>query len=376
METLKQAGHNTFTVVSEQRGFDIDRINLQEYTHVIAQRQFQPYTLAALVEARRRWGTVLLYEVDDNLFQVHPSSHAYEVFRPTFGKMRDKKTGEWFDSPIKLHAQWVQECDGLIVTTPDLAGQYSRLTNRVYVVPNYLDLHIRDWKTPAPRDPRLEGKLVIGWAGGSTHVDDDEPVRGVLDLVLRDYPDVVFAVCSHPKMMEMFVARQGLPKEQVVFLAPTDFQNYPSIPSQFDIGIAPLADTAFNRNKSALKVMEYGAWGVPYVASDIAPYRRFHNETGGIGGFLAGGKADWDQALRFLIEHDIARGQKAAMLQNEIWNNHGLTENIKKWEDVLTRSLDRNTVSVWQSTEKPGRNSPCPCGSGIKTKRCCGRAFG
>jgi hypothetical protein len=364
LQTLKSAGVcNTHTVMAGRTGFTLEHIDLSGYTHVIAQRQFEGHTLNALLAARQRWGTTLLYEVDDNLHHVHPESHAYRVFRPG-------------GVALKAHDTWVRNVDGLIVTTPELAGQYSRLTNRVYVVPNYLDLNIRDWRTPPPRDPRLEGKLVIGWAGGSTHAEDDEPLRGVLDLVLRDYPDVVFALCSHPQMMELFRSRQGLPKDRVVMLDPVDFVDYPRIPAQFDIGIAPLRDTLFNRNKSALKIMEYGAWGVPYVASDIAPYRRFHQETKGVGGFLAATKTEWDTALRFLIESDTGRGLTAQFGQKEIWDNWGLQENVGKWEEVLTQSLNRNAVSVWESTEKPGRNDACPCGSGVKYKRCCAPAFG
>jgi hypothetical protein len=177
-------------------------------------------------------------------------------------------------------------------------------------------------------------------------------------------------------MMELFRSRQGLSKEQVVMLDPVDFVDYPRIPAQFDIGIAPLRDTVFNRNKSALKVMEYGAWGIPYVASDIAPYRRWHNETKGLGGFLAASKTEWDTALRFLIENDTGRGIKGCDIAAEIWNNWGLQGNVDKWEAVLEKSLNPNSISTWEPTEKPGRNDPCPCGSGNKYKKCCAPAFG
>jgi len=41
----------------------------------------------------------------------------------------------------------------------------------------------------------------------------------------------------------------------------------------FDIAVAPLVDHPFNRAKSALKLLEYGALALPVVASDIEPYR-------------------------------------------------------------------------------------------------------
>lgn len=361
--TLGQIGYRTNIVLAGRPGFRLDHIHLAEYTHVICQRQFEYHTLEKLIEARQKYGTVLLYEVDDNLHHVHPQSHAYKVFKPG-------------GIALKAHDTWVRSCDGLIVTTPDLAGQYTRLNSRVYVVPNYIDFHIRDWTTPVARDERLVGKTVIGWAGGSTHAEDDEPLRGVLCSILRDYDDVVLALCSHPELMKLFAYRQQVPKEKVVLLDPVDFQTYPVIPAQFDIGIAPLRDTLFNRNKSCLKIMEYGARNVPYVASDIAPYRRFHKDTDGLGGFIAERKTEWDVALRHLIEHPEARKKRGAEFGDLIRERYSLVPNIGQWEEVLEQSLDRNAVRVWESTEKPGRNAPCPCGSGVKTKKCCGRAFG
>lgn len=364
LTTLKQQGHHVQRYLVGDPKWKWEYLpDLGQFTHIVAQRQFDLHLLEVLAQVRKKTGCVLLMEVDDNLFRVHPESHAYKVFKPG-------------SDALRAHEKWLRTCDGLIVTTPDLAGQYSRLTNRVYVVQNYIDFHLRDWDTPVPRDERLVGKTVIGWAGGSTHAEDDEPLRGVLCGILRDYPDVVLSLCSHPSLMNLIVKRQEVPKERVVFLDPVDFEHYTKIPAQFDIGLAPLRGTLFNRNKSYLKIMEYGARGVPYVASDIAPYRRFHKETDGIGGFLAEGKSDWDVALRHLIEHPKWRKQRGEDFEALIREQYNLESNIWQWEEVLEQSLNRNTVSAWESTEKPGRNDPCPCGSGLKTKRCCRNAFG
>lgn len=361
--TLKRAGHDVMVMMAGNPKFDISRHDLEQYSHIICQRQINPHTLQHLLEWRHRTNGVLLYEVDDNLHRVHPQSHAYKVFKPG-GQI------------LKIVDQWIKNVDGLIVTTPDLAAAYTHLTNRIWVLNNYLDLHIRDWDTPVPRPEQLEGKLVIGWAGGSTHTDDDEPLRGVLPQILMDYDDVVFALCSHPGLMQLFIRRLGLPPEKCVTLQPVDFELYPRVPAMFDIGVAPLRDTGFNRNKSALKIMEYGARGVPYVASDIAPYRRFHLETNGVGGFLAEGKTDWDVALRTLIEQPKVRERHAKDIYETVRRDYSLVGNIGKWEDVLTQSLDRSRVSTWMNTEKPGRNDRCPCGSEKKYKRCCYPAFG
>lgn len=50
---------------------------------------------------------------------------------------------------------------------------------------------------------------------------------------------------------------------------------------------------------------------------------------------------------------------------------------LTEWEDVLTGQRRREIRDQWRQdkqavSEKIGRNSPCPCGSGKKYKKCCG----
>ena len=54
----------------------------------------------------------------------------------------------------------------------------------------------------------------------------------------------------------------------------------------FDIGLAPLADTEWERGKCGLKVLQYMACGIPVVASPVGVQRDFVERSGG--GLLAG----------------------------------------------------------------------------------------
>ena len=46
-----------------------------------------------------------------------------------------------------------------------------------------------------------------------------------------------------------------------------------------------------------------------------------------------------------------------------------LPEDLKPFIDIKEFTEDK-TIHV---TQEPGRNAPCPCGSGKKYKKCCGR---
>ena len=52
--------------------------------------------------------------------------------------------------------------------------------------------------------------------------------------------------------------------------------------------------------------------------------------------------------------------------------------NLEQWDNVLTREKRLEIYNEFKksktvrATKKPGRNEPCPCGSGKKYKKCCG----
>ncbi len=54
-----------------------------------------------------------------------------------------------------------------------------------------------------------------------------------------------------------------------------EFKDAYKLPAQADISLVPLPKSKFKSGKSELKILESGAWRVPSIASDTAPYRRF-----------------------------------------------------------------------------------------------------
>ena len=52
---------------------------------------------------------------------------------------------------------------------------------------------------------------------------------------------------------------------------------------------------------------------------------------------------------------------------------------LDQWNDVLSVEKRREIYKAYKCSKtvhvekKPGRNDPCPCGSGKKYKKCCGK---
>lgn len=82
--------------------------------------------------------------------------------------------------------------------------------------------------------------------------------------------------------------------------------------AEADCGIMPLPDTAFSRGKCAYKLLQYGAAGLPAVASPVGANAQVIEETGG---WAAAGVDAWTDALVALLEETDstrrARGLKA-----------------------------------------------------------------
>lgn len=340
---------------------------LNDYDVVIAQRQYSKYMYEALMDAKFR-GKTVLFEIDDNVHVIHPNSVAFTVYKPG---------SELLHSLTKF----LKSSDGLFTSSPELASQYSVYCKRTWVIPNSIDFGIRDWDTPVERDERLKGKIVIGWAGSITHQDDWAPLQGVIRPVLEKYPEAIFALVSAYKTMDIFCDNLDIPKDRLVRLDPVDFDTYPQIPTQFDIGLCPLVNTTFNRAKSYLKCLEYGARNVPYVATKIAPYVRIHAETEGQGGYVCSTQQEWIEAISRLVEDKQERRDKAEFMNTFVRENYNLRKNVHLWANAIREARNVATYNpeserVYSIKEKPGRNEICPCGSGSKYKKCHYPAWG
>jgi hypothetical protein len=69
--------------------------------------------------------------------------------------------------------------------------------------------------------------------------------------------------------------------------------------------------------------------------------------------------ATWTQEVRAYYEE-----------QNKDWNFFG-TSNLRRNSDRVTRFVPPPRPSKPATPGKTGRNDRCPCGSGLKYKRCC-----
>lgn len=216
-----------------------------------------------------------------------------------------------------------------VMTTPsaELARIYRQAgVGRVVVVPNAVTDAVRE------RIERDDDGVVVGWIAGSEHSTD----AAVLDL---------------STVMGRLIAAQPEVRVECIgvdLALPTRYRNdrsvpFPNLPRRmatWDIGIAPLANTPFNCARSDIKVKEYAASGVPWLASDLAPYAQLGPDHGG----RLVADDQWFAELQRLVRDGPARQALAEC--GRAWAATETTDMIaERWERVYREAMAAAALS-------------------------------
>jgi glycosyltransferase involved in cell wall biosynthesis len=253
-------------------------------------------------------GKRLIFEIDDDLWHIHPANQKpYEFFNSPNGMLE------------RLTAN-VRRASMVTVTNESLAEVVREMNENVYVLPNYIDEELLTWERPR-RD-----KITIGWSGSFTHDIDFAIVRDPLRRFFRQNPEVGmhFIGQNYADLIQKADADHSEWTEEVI-----DYQK--SI--DFDIGIIPLKYDKFNNSKSYIKALEYAALGIPVVASDTGPYRDFVKH--GVTGFLVGADHMWNRHLRDLLNDEAMREEMGAAARDYA-ANFTIQRNAVQWLQVYS----------------------------------------
>ena len=204
-----------------------------------------------------------------------------------------------------------------VTTTTDIfAGEISKMNKNVVVFPNAINPNESQFKEPTQESDRLR----IGWLGGSSHLHDIQLLDTGFSKLTNHKDKVQYVLCGFDTRGTVTeinaqtgeqTKRNILPHETVwaqyekIFtqnfsIISEDYKkhllkynqesyanesnesylrvwtkpvtSYAKNYSKFDVSLAPIKNTMFNRMKSQLKVIEAGFYKKALIASEIGPY--------------------------------------------------------------------------------------------------------
>jgi hypothetical protein len=277
------------------------------------QQMHEERALAAMRSIRDA-GIAVVWDTDDDISAITRGSQAWN----RMGGRR--KIRQSFERAI-LAARTAH----LVTTTNEhLADVYREAGAHVVAVENYL----------APQDlghPRKRHQgVVIGITCAGEHEPDIKRLRlaATLERVLERHDGVrVIAIGVDLRL-------RGRHRYQYVWGC--EIEELIPLESEFDIGLAPLCDTRFNRARSNVKLKEYGAAGAMWLASPIGPYVGMGEEQGG----LLVEDDDWGAALEALLEDPDRRRELAARARG--WaEGQTIRAGAARWQSAFRDAVQR-----------------------------------
>lgn len=227
-----------------------------------------------------------------------------------------------------------------LMTTPSevLANKYrARGASHVTVIENYLDGRAFAYGMKVKHDG-----LVIGWIAQREHTVDLErlPIASALSRLLEGHPELRVLCVGVPIPLR---------SDRYEHIHEVNFDQLTRTAGQIDIGIAPLANTEFNRSRSNVKLKEYGAGGATWLASPVGAYSELGPKQGG----QLVADDEWFDALDRLIRHPFKRKRLSRNAQK--WAKaQTIDHNARTWEDEFLQAIDRAAERI-AHRRKPNR---------------------
>ncbi len=212
----------------------------------------------AIVERLKQHGIAVVWDCDDD---IRSAPRMRETRRRVGGRRKLKRVHD--------EAVAMARAAHLMTTTNEHLAQIYRDAGveHIAVIGNHLE---QAW---LPGRPRRHQGVVVGIVASIEHAPDVEQLRiaETLRRIQAEHDHVsVVAFGVDLKLRERYSHLPRVPFDQLLDRT-----------RDFDIGLAPLVDSPFNRARSDVKLKEYAVAGVPWLASPVGPYRSFGEAQGG-----------------------------------------------------------------------------------------------
>jgi glycosyltransferase involved in cell wall biosynthesis len=255
MQALAHRGHSVHV---EERNEIRDPGALLDYDAVHVLRISHPLMVRIARQLRRR-GIAIVWDNDDERVAL--------LREAATAPGQEGMAAQRFFASMRAMAS---SADAVTTPSEALARLHAADSRRpVQILPNQLP---PTFKRPERVMPH-QG-VHIGWMAMPTHRPAFEALR------MRETLEHLLAHHAHLTITGIGVDLD-LRSNRYTHAVGIPYGELPEYLVHFDIAIAPLDDTAVNQARSDVKLKEYAAVGVPWLASPVEPYRGLGEQQGG-----------------------------------------------------------------------------------------------
>lgn len=294
----------------------------------------------------------IVYEYDDNIFNVSPFSPHYRDYGtdPIDVVFPGEHTprGLWVDGKNidirrnraiqKETITGIRDVEMVTVTTSKLKEVYDKWNSNVVVLPNCVNLHL--WQ----RLPLLPHEGIrMGWFGGDSHYEDWCLLQAVLPKIMNKYPQLKLVLLG----AKFDGTLAGINPSQIEhhIWVETAAYHFKSAILDLDFGLIPLQKNVFNEGKSAIKFLELAALKVPSVVSYVTPYKEISTSDNGM--WIENNDPEgWIEGISQMVENKILRDKIAAAAYEVVAHNFNAHKTAHLWVEAYEKLLGANSPSL------------------------------
>lgn len=310
----------------------------------------------------QKYGKIIVCDYDDDPFNTHPLNPYYQFIgteEVSYQWSDGTKEMLWSRNPMEHGGRFLdieqnisrrdlfrssfKRADMVTCTTPYLADNLKKINPNTVVLPNLIDFNI--W----PQVELVKKEIRVGWQGGASHYEDLWIIKDVIKEILKKYTNVKFVFMGDMRFYGLF---KDIPIDRVEghSWVSNDIYPYKLTCCNLDIGLCPLVDNEFNKNKSAIKYFEYSMNKTATIASDMLPYSPcITNEKDGL---LVKGEdhKSWFDAIERLILDKNKREELGINSYENVRENFNSDKGAHLWleafEGLMKKDVSEELVKI------------------------------
>jgi hypothetical protein len=249
-----------------------------------------------------------------------------------------------FLSIKEFEASMIEKSDSSYFVS-DVLLEKKRLAHRpAYYLPQGLELeHFRPVSRVEPISLKLPGRPIVGYHGVVGHWVDVE----LINMCAERYPDLNFVIVGKTTLETDLSFKET----NVTHLGAVPYQDLPKYISLFDIGLIPFQVNELTIASNPLKLLEYLAFGLPVVSTDLPEVRKLQEVV-----YIAKGREDFINLIQEAIREDnSSKMQKRREIASKYsWKS--IVEDISNNIINLEKEKGASSVKHYQNIHRRDNN--------------------